>query len=174
MEYIRHRIDILLEKAEAGDSEAQYQLAKSLYYGENVERSLNEARYWVFKALENGNNKAGTLYECIVAPHFTGNESYTSFGRKYKIRWGNMGVWGSHHFRGKYDVYAEDQRLYRTYANYRIFCFFLPTMNAYRVVEVEPNSYQVLGSEKIRWIEMMSRPLISIAIIILFILIISI
>ena len=54
-ERIKDRIDVLFEKAKAGDNEAQLKLAKSFYRGNLVEKSIDQAKYWAFKAIQNGN-----------------------------------------------------------------------------------------------------------------------
>ncbi len=173
MKYIRHRIDVLHEKAQTGDPEAQYQLARCLYYGNLVERSRTLARYWIIKALENGHPEAPTLYDCIAAPHFTGNEQYTSFAQSYDLMWGYCGIWGSCHFHDKHDAYPKDQRLYRTYLYLRILFLYLPSLRAYRVLEDPPQSYKILGTEKIHWREMIVMPLISLALLILLLILLA-
>lgn len=47
--------DTLLEKAQAGDVEAQLSLGNIYYSGDGVEKDLFEANKWYFKAAEQGN-----------------------------------------------------------------------------------------------------------------------
>lgn len=65
-ERIKDRIDVLFEKAKAGDNEAQLKLAKSFYRGNLVEKSIDQAKYWAFKAIQNGNGNALAYYQAIV------------------------------------------------------------------------------------------------------------
>ena len=62
-EKLKDRIDVLFEKAHAGDSEAQLKLAKSFYKGRFVEKSMDQAKYWAFKSMSSGNSSANSLYQ---------------------------------------------------------------------------------------------------------------
>lgn len=62
---MKDRIDVLLEKAKAGDSNAQLELAKSFYKGHLVEKSIDQAKYWVFKSASAGNEAAISLYRLL-------------------------------------------------------------------------------------------------------------
>ena len=118
-ELIKDRIDILVEKAKGGDFESQFELAKSFYYGKLVERSLPLARYWAFKAITNPDKDRDSdiynLYQSANAPHFTDNERYVSFGTSYDISLTGSSLLGSTKFRGKFDIYPDDKKYYRTY-----------------------------------------------------------
>ena len=46
---------VLLEKAKAGDAEAQYQLGEIYYSGDGVRRDYSQAEIWFRKAAEQGN-----------------------------------------------------------------------------------------------------------------------
>jgi len=65
-EKLKDRIDVLLEKAKAGDSKAQLELAKSFYKGHLVEKSIDQAKYWAFRAMSDGNSSASECYHAIV------------------------------------------------------------------------------------------------------------
>jgi len=65
-EPLRDRFDVLLEKAQSGDANAQYEVAKCFMDGHLVEPSRDWARYWAFKALCAGNMSAEALYKSIV------------------------------------------------------------------------------------------------------------
>lgn len=65
-ELLRDRIDVLMENASSGDSAAQLKLAKDFYRGHLVERSIELAKYWSFKAVVSGNNLAPVFYQNIV------------------------------------------------------------------------------------------------------------
>ncbi|NLN92153.1 MAG: sel1 repeat family protein [Candidatus Hydrogenedens sp.] len=51
-------IEVLKKSAEAGDSQAQYNLAISYYRGQGVEKDKAEAVRWFRKAAEQGHSKA--------------------------------------------------------------------------------------------------------------------
>lgn len=61
-EILKDRIDVLFEKAKAGDADAQLKLAKSFYKGHLVEKSTDQARYWAFKSVSSGNTSAQGFY----------------------------------------------------------------------------------------------------------------
>ena len=61
-EPLKDRIDILIEEARSGDSVAQLELAKCFLNGRFVEKSIDQARYWAFKAVSSGNDLAQTFY----------------------------------------------------------------------------------------------------------------
>lgn len=63
---LKDRIEILLDKAKAGDSEAQLKLAKNFYKGRLVEKSIDQAKYWAFKSMSSGNSSAGDYYDAMV------------------------------------------------------------------------------------------------------------
>ena len=65
-EKLKDRIDVLFEKAKAGDNEAQLKLAKSFYRGNLVEKSIDQAKYWAFKAIQNGSGNAQAYYQALV------------------------------------------------------------------------------------------------------------
>ena len=51
-------IKTLIQKANQGDAEAQYNLGVAYYNGEGVEQSHSKAVYWWKKAAEQGDEKA--------------------------------------------------------------------------------------------------------------------
>lgn len=63
MAFLKDRFDVLLDKAKSGDVNAQYRIAAWLYKGHLVEQKLEAAKYWAFKAINNGNKKAEILFE---------------------------------------------------------------------------------------------------------------
>lgn len=65
MAQLNDRFDTLLEKAKSGDPKAQYKLAKWLYRGHLVEKDIEAAKYWAFKAIEGGHKNAEALFEKI-------------------------------------------------------------------------------------------------------------
>lgn len=65
MALLADRFDSLLDKAKKGDSKSQYRLAKWLYKGYLVEKDLEAAKYWAFKAINGGYKKAQILFEQI-------------------------------------------------------------------------------------------------------------
>lgn len=65
-ELLKHRIDRLMDKALEGDSKAQLELAKEFAKGEIVEKSMNNAKYWAFKAVNTGNSAAINYYNSIA------------------------------------------------------------------------------------------------------------
>ena len=62
MELLKDRFDVLLEKAQSGDKDAQYELAKCLFYGTLAESSAEQAQYWAFKSATQGNSSAISFY----------------------------------------------------------------------------------------------------------------
>ena len=64
-EKLKDRIDVLFEKAKAGDNEAQLKLAKNFYRGHLVEKSIEQAQYWAFKSVSSGNLSAQSFYQNI-------------------------------------------------------------------------------------------------------------
>lgn len=68
-ELLKHRIDVLMEKAKAGDASAQLKLAKEFKKGSIVEKSLDNARYWAFKAVSGGNTSAISFYNSISSDY---------------------------------------------------------------------------------------------------------
>lgn len=68
-ELLKHRIDVLMEKAKAGDASAQFKLAKEFKKGCIVEKSLDNARYWAFKAISSGNSSAISFYNSIASDY---------------------------------------------------------------------------------------------------------
>lgn len=62
MELLRDRFDVLLEKAQGGDKDAQFELAKCLFNGTLAEPSVEQAQYWAFKSALQGNNSAISFY----------------------------------------------------------------------------------------------------------------
>lgn len=74
-EILKHRIDALMEKAIAGDADAQLQLAKEFVRGKYVEKSQDNARYWAFKAINGGNYSAQTFYYDLYFSHTKSNYS---------------------------------------------------------------------------------------------------
>lgn len=75
---LKDRIDVLIEKAKQGDAKAQLKLAKCFYKGHLVEKSLDMAKYWAFKSIQNGNNSAMYYYKAINRP----TKSFVSFCEK--------------------------------------------------------------------------------------------
>lgn len=68
-ELLKHRIDVLMEKAKAGDASVQFKLAKEFKKGGIVEKSLDNARYWAFKAISGGNSSAISFYNSIASDY---------------------------------------------------------------------------------------------------------
>ena len=62
---VEDRIDVWMEKAKAGDAKAQFRLAKCFKRGHLVEKSLDLARYWAFKAVSSGKTSAQSFYESL-------------------------------------------------------------------------------------------------------------
>ncbi len=63
MELLKDRIDVILEAAKVGDKEAQLKLAKHFLKGTLVEKSVELAQYWSFKAAEQDYKPAAEFYE---------------------------------------------------------------------------------------------------------------
>ncbi len=151
---LKDKIDLLVDKAKAGDYNAQYKLAKAFYYGEKVKRSLPLANYWAYKAATNEDNYKREIcdfYDVASAPHYTGNEFYESYGRYYSLNLNEYGLWGSLKLKGKYDVYKGDNRLYKKYLILRIIILFF-VIGSYRVYEASScNAYHIIGQEKARF-----------------------
>ena len=70
-EELKHRIDALMEKAIAGETSAQLKLAKEFNKGSLVEKSLDNARYWAFRAVSGGNISAISFYNSIASDYHT-------------------------------------------------------------------------------------------------------
>ena len=66
-EILKHRIDRLMERAVTGDTDAQLDLAKEFVKGNIVEKSLENARYWAFKAVSGGSTPAIKFYNSIAS-----------------------------------------------------------------------------------------------------------
>lgn len=62
---LRDRIDVLMDKAKAGNARAQLKLARWFKKGHLVEKSLDQARYWAFKAVSAGKVSAQSFYESL-------------------------------------------------------------------------------------------------------------
>ena len=153
----KDRIDVLLEKAKSGDVKSQFKLAKALYFGKRVNRSIPLAKYWVFRAVTNPDYdhdiEVYRLYTATMAPHFTRNEQYLSFGESYNnISLNSGGNLSSTKFRGKFDADPNETRYYRTYLITRFIIFYFIS-GAYRVYEPTSGSYRVLGKEKTQFRE---------------------
>ena len=56
-----------MERAVTGDTDAQLDLAKEFIKGNIVEKSLENARYWAFKAVSGGNTPAIKYYNSIAS-----------------------------------------------------------------------------------------------------------
>lgn len=65
----KHKIDTLMENAKAGDASAQLKLAKEFNKGRIVEKSIDNARYWAFKAVSGGNTSAEPFYNSIASDY---------------------------------------------------------------------------------------------------------
>lgn len=65
-EQLKDRLDALLESAKAGDGAAQLKLAKCFYNGHLVEKSIENALYWSFKAASSGVPDAESYYNAIM------------------------------------------------------------------------------------------------------------
>lgn len=65
-EPIKDRIDVLIESARNGNTDSQLKLAKCFYKGHLVEKSIDNALYWSFKAASSGSTDAVRYYEAIV------------------------------------------------------------------------------------------------------------
>lgn len=72
---LKHRIDQLMDKAIAGDADAQLNLAKEFIRGRLVEKSLENAKYWAFKSINEGNVSAEILYNDLCTENI---EKYSS------------------------------------------------------------------------------------------------
>ncbi|MGI4851348.1 MAG: tetratricopeptide repeat protein [Janthinobacterium lividum] len=60
-----NNIDVLIKKANQGDVESQFILARSYFKGEGVERNMEKAFEWYSKAAEQGDFRAqGNLANC--------------------------------------------------------------------------------------------------------------
>lgn len=66
-ELLKHRIDALMEKAKAGDANAQLKLAHEFIKGKLVEKSVDNARYWAFKAVNGANPFAINYYNDLAS-----------------------------------------------------------------------------------------------------------
>lgn len=64
---VKHKIDVLMEKAKAGDADSQLKLANEFVEGKLVEKSLENAMYWSFKAINGGNHQAVNYYNNLVS-----------------------------------------------------------------------------------------------------------
>lgn len=142
---LKPRNEQIVEKAKNGDGIAALTIAKLFYKGKRTLRSLPLARYWCFKSIQYGNEKAKEFYHLVFSPHFTGNEIYKQFGKQYGFSiFKNLLI--SSTFKGKYDKLESDERLYRTYHIVRLLVFVFPE-GAYRVFEQSSGSYRILGKE---------------------------
>ena len=65
-EPLADRFDVLLSKARSGDTNAQLELARCFYHGKLVEKSIDQAKYWAFKAILGGNRNAFDLYRTLT------------------------------------------------------------------------------------------------------------
>lgn len=74
-EKLKHRVDALMEKAIAGNADAQLQLAKEFVKGKYVEKSQDNAKYWAFKAINGGNYSAQNFYYDLYSNHTKSNSS---------------------------------------------------------------------------------------------------
>lgn len=54
----KYRLDKLIQKAESGDAQAQYELAELYYQGQEMEENFNESVKWFERAAEQGHQKA--------------------------------------------------------------------------------------------------------------------
>ena len=72
---LKHRLDRLMDKAIAGDADAQLNLAKEFIRGILVEKSLENAKYWAFKSINEGNVSAEVLYNDLCTENI---EKYSS------------------------------------------------------------------------------------------------
>lgn len=66
MALLKDRFDSLLEKAKSGDSKSQYKLAKWLFNGHLVEKNIEAAKYWAFKAINGGHMQAQIFFEQMI------------------------------------------------------------------------------------------------------------
>lgn len=65
-EPLKDRIDVLIESAKSGDGVAQLKLSKYFYEGHLVEKSIENAKYWAFKATSAGIPNAENYYNAIT------------------------------------------------------------------------------------------------------------
>jgi uncharacterized protein len=54
----KYGVDKLIQKAEAGDAQAQYELAELYYQGQEVEENFNESLKWFERAADQGHPEA--------------------------------------------------------------------------------------------------------------------
>lgn len=66
MALLKDRFDALLEKATSGDTNSQYKLAQWLSKGHLVEKNIDAAKYWAFKAVDGGLIKAGSFLDKLI------------------------------------------------------------------------------------------------------------
>ena len=66
-ELIKDRIDVLMDSANKGNTNAQLKLARCFYEGHLVEKSIDNALYWSFKAISSDNDTAIRYFEAISA-----------------------------------------------------------------------------------------------------------
>ena len=65
-EPLKDRIDVLIESAKSGDGVAQLKLSKYFYEGHLVEKSIENAKYWAFKATSADIPNAESYYNAIT------------------------------------------------------------------------------------------------------------
>ena len=65
-EPLKDRIDVLIESAKNGDGVVQLKLSKYFYEGHLVEKSIENAKYWAFKATSAGIPNAESYYNAIT------------------------------------------------------------------------------------------------------------
>ena len=65
-EPLKDRIDVLIESAKNGDGVAQLKLSKYFYEGHLVEKSIENAKYWAFKATSADIPNAESYYNAIT------------------------------------------------------------------------------------------------------------
>ena len=82
---LKDRIDILVDKAKSGDATAQLSLAKCFHAGRLVEKSSDLAKYWAFKAIQNGNGKARGYYQALVAGNTSSSSKFVDLCDKISV-----------------------------------------------------------------------------------------
>lgn len=162
-ELLKPRNEQIWEAAKNGDGEAALLLANICYKGIRTKRSIGLARYWCFRAIELGNKRAIHFYKLIASPHFTSNEEFIEYGKRYNFSLSHS-LLVSSTFKGKLDVLASDQKYYRTYHILRLLLLYFP-LGAYRVYEVDNDSYRIFGKERSRFKEYSKWLLIDLAIL---------
>lgn len=164
IELLKTRNEQILDAAKNGDGKAALDLAKICYKGIRTKRSIGLARYWCYRSIELGNKQALYFYKLVASPHYTLNEEFKEYGRRYSFSLSHSFLVSST-FKGKYDVLESDKKYYKTYHILRLLLIYFP-LGAYRVYEIKNESYHIMGKERSRFKEYYKWLLIDLAILI--------